>query len=54
MDDLYVAARRVLLDALEALEPHLNAVTLVGAQALYPCTRVTPNSLYPRTPRMPI
>ncbi|MCB9670792.1 MAG: hypothetical protein H6734_15030 [Alphaproteobacteria bacterium] len=35
MDELYVAARRVLLDALEALGPHIDAVTLVGAQALY-------------------
>lgn len=35
VDDLYVAARRVLLDALTALGPHMEAVTLVGAQALY-------------------
>lgn len=34
-DPLYVAARRVLLDALEAIEPHLNALVLVGAQAVY-------------------
>ena len=31
----YVAARRVLLDALEALRPHLDAIVLVGAQAVY-------------------
>lgn len=31
----YVEARRVLLDALAALTPHLNAVVLVGAQAVY-------------------
>lgn len=31
----YVAARRVLLDALEALRPHEAAVVLVGAQAVY-------------------
>ena len=31
----YVEARRVLLDALTALEPHLDAVILVGAQAVY-------------------
>ena len=31
----YVAARRVLLDALEALGPHRKAVILVGAQAIY-------------------
>ena len=34
-DPLYVAARRVLLDALEALGPQRNAVILVGAQAIY-------------------
>lgn len=33
--DIYVAARRVLLDSLAALEPHLDALTLVGAQAIY-------------------
>lgn len=32
---LYVAARSVLLDAVEALEPHIHAVVLVGAQAVY-------------------
>lgn len=31
----YVAARRVLLDALEALEGHLDSLVLVGAQAVY-------------------
>lgn len=31
----YVAARGVLLDALEALGAHLDAVILVGAQAVY-------------------
>ncbi len=35
IDSLYVKARRVLLDALDALEPHLSAVVLVGAQAIY-------------------
>ena len=34
-DPLYVAARRVLLDAVEAVRPHLNALVLVGAQAVY-------------------
>jgi hypothetical protein len=33
--DLYITARRVLLDALQALEPHLGALVLVGAQAIY-------------------
>lgn len=31
----YVSARRVLLDALTALEPHLANLVLVGAQAVY-------------------
>lgn len=33
--DQYVQARTVLLDALEALQAHLDAITLVGAQAIY-------------------
>lgn len=32
---LYAAARRVLLDALQALEDHLDSLILVGAQAVY-------------------
>lgn len=35
VDPNYVAARRVLLDALQALEAHREAVILVGAQAVY-------------------
>ena len=35
MDELYVIARRVLLDALEALGPHRDAAIIVGAQAIY-------------------
>lgn len=35
MDELYVVARRVLLDALEALGSHRDAVIVVGAQAVY-------------------
>lgn len=35
MDELYVVARRVLLDALHALGVHRGAVVLVGAQAVY-------------------
>ena len=31
----YILARRVLLDALEALAEHHEAVILVGAQAIY-------------------
>lgn len=34
-DELYVMARRVLLDALDALGPHREAIVLVGAQAVY-------------------
>src|ERR1700677_2027521 len=34
-DPLYVRARSALLDALDALQPHLDAVVLVGAQAVY-------------------
>ena len=34
-DELYVIARRVLLDALAALSSHLDAIVLVGAQAVY-------------------
>jgi hypothetical protein len=35
LDEIYVAARRVLLDALTALTPHGDAVILAGAQAVY-------------------
>jgi hypothetical protein len=35
LDPLYVKARQALLDALEALGDHHNAVVLVGAQAIY-------------------
>lgn len=34
-DPIYVAARALLLDALEILAPHHSALTLVGAQAIY-------------------
>jgi len=34
-DDEYVSARKVLLDALEALEGHRDSVILVGSQAIY-------------------
>ncbi|HEX9775401.1 MAG TPA: hypothetical protein VGB83_07465 [Actinomycetota bacterium] len=34
-DPTYVQARRLLLDALEALQPHHDALVLVGAQAIY-------------------
>ncbi len=35
LDPLYVAARRVLLNALTLLAPHGDAVIVVGAQAVY-------------------
>lgn len=35
MDELYIVARCVLLDALEALGEHRNAIIVVGAQAIY-------------------
>lgn len=35
LDPAYVKARHVLLDALEALEPQLGSIILVGAQAVY-------------------
>ena len=35
IDPRYVAARRVLLDALEALEAQKQAVIVAGAQAVY-------------------
>ena len=34
----YVSARRTLLDVLEALKAHLDAIVLVGAQAIYQFT----------------
>lgn len=34
-DPLYIAARRILLDVLVALKPHLGAVVVVGAHAIY-------------------
>ena len=34
-DPRYVAARRVLLDALDALAAHRRALVIVGAQAVY-------------------
>jgi hypothetical protein len=35
VEELYILARQVLLDALEALGSHRDAVVLVGAQAVY-------------------
>lgn len=46
---IYVAARRVLLDALEALGPQLEAVIVVGAQAVYLRTGGTEMAVAPYT-----
>lgn len=35
LDEQYIRARAALLDAAEALAPHLNSIILVGAQAIY-------------------
>lgn len=35
VDPLYIAARRVMLDALEALDKQRDAIVLVGAHAIY-------------------
>jgi hypothetical protein len=43
--DLLVAARGALLDALEALREHINAVIVVGAQAIYLHTGAAPVAL---------
>lgn len=45
----YVLARAVLLDALYALGPHLDAVVLVGAQAVYLHTRDADLAIAPTT-----
>jgi hypothetical protein len=34
-DALNVVARRVLLDGLDALSEHLDAITVIGAQAVH-------------------
>lgn len=49
LDARYVAARRVLLDALTALAPHGDAVILAGAQAIYLHTGATDLAIAPYT-----
>lgn len=39
------ASRKALLDALEALEPHREALVLIGAQAIYLWTGGAPVAL---------
>ena len=48
-DPRYVAARRVLLDALEALAPHSGALIVAGAQAVYLRTATLELSVAPYT-----
>lgn len=49
IDREYVRARRVLLDALDALTSHLEAVILVGAQAVHLHTGDTDLAVAPHT-----
>lgn len=49
LDPRYVAARRVLLDALAALAPHGKAVIIVGAQAVYLRTGLNDLAIAPYT-----
>jgi hypothetical protein len=48
-DAIYAAARRVLLDALEALEEHRDALIVAGAQAVYLRTATIASSGAPYT-----
>lgn len=43
--DLLLASRAALLDALEALAPHLDAVVVIGAHAVYMHTEAAPLAL---------
>jgi hypothetical protein len=49
LDPRYIAARRVLLDALTVLEPHGDAVILAGAQAVYLHTGAADLAIAPYT-----
>jgi hypothetical protein len=49
LDPRYIAARRVLLDALAALAPHGKAVIVVGAQAVYLRTGLNDIAIAPYT-----
>jgi hypothetical protein len=48
-DEAYVAARRVLLDALTVLAPHGDAIILAGAQAVYVRTGAADLAVAPYT-----
>lgn len=49
IDPRYVAARRVLLDVLEALAPHRQALIVAGAQAVYLRTGLSDVGIAPYT-----
>ena len=49
IDPIYVAARRVLLDALQALQLHSDSMVLIGAQAVYVRTERTELAIAPFT-----
>ena len=49
IDSIYVAARRVLLDALQALQLHSDSMVLIGAQAVYVRTERTELAIAPFT-----
>lgn len=49
IDPIYVAARRVLLDALQALQQHRDSMVLIGAQAVYVRTERTELAIAPFT-----
>jgi hypothetical protein len=49
IDPIYVAARRVLLDALQALHLHSESIVLIGAQAVYVRTERTELAIAPFT-----
>jgi hypothetical protein len=49
IDPSYVAARRILLDALTALAPHGKAIIVVGAQAIYLRTGLNDVAIAPFT-----
>jgi hypothetical protein len=49
VDELYVVARRVLLDALDALEAHRDGIILVGAHAIYLCVGEADLAVAPQT-----
>lgn len=49
VDPVYVAARRILLDALDVLQPHFESIRLVGAQAVYLHTHAADLAVQPYT-----